>query len=511
MMDNANFEYDVFISYTHLDNKPLSKDEEGWISRFHYSFNIRLAQLLGREAKIWWDKEIQGNDEFSDKIIAKLQKTKVLLTVISPGYLNSKWCKKELDLFIEAAEKSNIGIRIGNKYRISKVIKTYVPRDRHPSEIQGTTGHEFCELDEKKNIIEFNQEYGPEYQIKFYKRLNQVAGDICKLIEEMGQPAAARGQQPKNPPEKTVYLAETTSDLREEWENIRGELEQRDYTVFPDPSHTYQDESFKDTVRNYLKQCRLSIHLIGNRYGSIPEDEKQSIIELQNELAVEQCEKGKFTRLIWIPKGLDEHTVENRQKKYIDDLQEYAPRVPGTELFYTKTGLEDFKTIIKDILKELNEPPEEEVDKDQVEKRARVYLVYDQKDEESAEPLNKCLFDKKLEVMTPSFDGDVTQIRTLHRKYLRRCDAMVIYYDHANDTWLKTKLLDLEKALGQGRIKPIPKWALTVFISGEKTRHKERFHSHDFSVIKNYSPFSCDLLSSFISNLKEGKGNGGDQ
>ena len=162
-----DFEYDVFISYTHLDNKPLSKDEEGWISRFHYSFNIRLGQLLGREPKIWRDNKLQGYDKFSNEIIARLNKAKVLLTVISPRYLSSQWCMKELDLFLEAAEKTNIGDRIGNKSRVFKIIKTYVPYDRHPDEIRGLNGYEFCELDEKENINEFNSEKGSEYEKKY--------------------------------------------------------------------------------------------------------------------------------------------------------------------------------------------------------------------------------------------------------------------------------------------------------------------------------------------------------
>jgi hypothetical protein len=157
MAESFNFEYDVFISYTHRDDRPLSREEEGWISSFHYSFNTRLGQLLGREPKIWRDNKLQGNDEFSDEIIAKLPKAKVLLTVISPSYLGSGLCLKELHGFLDAAE-SNLGIHVSNKSRIFKIVKTFVPYKQHPEEIRGLNGYHFYELDEKNRPHEFSPE-----------------------------------------------------------------------------------------------------------------------------------------------------------------------------------------------------------------------------------------------------------------------------------------------------------------------------------------------------------------
>lgn len=502
-----DFEYDVFISYTHLDNEPLSKKQEGWISSFHYSLNVRLAQLLGPKTIIWRDNKLDGNDVFSDEIIAKLHKTKVLLTVISPGYLQSKWCMKELDLFLEDAEKSNIGDRIGNKSRIFKVIKTYVPYGQHPAAIRGSNGYEFCELDEKDNIIEFNQEEGSEYKMKFYKRLNEVAGDICKLIKEMDQPNEGKEQQPENPPKKTVYLAETTSDLREEWENIRSELEQNHYTVLPDRSLPYQfkEGNFRETVQEYLNRCKLSVHLIGNRYALIPEEEEQSIVELQNQLAAELCQNDQLTRLIRIPPDIDKNTKSYRQKEYITVLRNDAPQVKRTELL--ETGLEEFKTHIQDTLAKLNKPPEEEITIDgESPLIKRVYLVCDQQDVKDVKPVKKCLLSKKLEVMLPLFKGTELQRHKIHNDRLSCCDAMMIYYDHGDEYWLESNLNELRKAPGHRGTKPLV--ASAIYVTGEKTEHKEEFDTLEAQVIKCYVPFSCDFLDSFVSKLHGSKGGG---
>jgi hypothetical protein len=47
------FEKDIFISYAHIDDEPLSEGLNGWISDFHKSLEVRLAQLLGKRPVIW--------------------------------------------------------------------------------------------------------------------------------------------------------------------------------------------------------------------------------------------------------------------------------------------------------------------------------------------------------------------------------------------------------------------------------------------------------------------------
>jgi hypothetical protein len=127
---------------------------------------------------------------------------------------------------------------------------------------------------------------------------------------------------------------------------------------------------------------------------------------------------------------------------------------------------------------------------------------------ESVEPVDDCLYNQGFEVLLPLFQGNETERRELHKEYLRLCDAMLIYYDHANEFWLNTKLNDMRKAPGYGRTKPIQ--ASTVLVSGEKTRHKERFRSREAEVIKHFASFSSEVLSPFISRL-QGEGNGTGQ
>lgn len=490
---------DVFISYTHRDNKPFSeekKDSEGWISRFHHYLNIRLGELLGRDPVIWRDVKLNGNDKFDEEIIAKLRKSKVLVTVLSPGYLNSEWCMKELHQFLNAAENGGTP-DIVNKSRIFKIVKTHVPPEEHPDTIRGVLGYKFFQLDEKDRPHEFIPEQDSPSYYKFRQKLDDLAWEIHTLLETIDK--QTHGEIPISPPGKTVYLAETSYDLWEERENIQRSLKQQGYTILPDRQLPLclKDGNLQDDVRKYLEGCKLSIHLVGNIYGVVPEGEEQSIVDLQNQLAMEQCKKNRLKQLILVPPDLEKEKRKERQENYINHLRNDAPRVEGVELL--ETGLEDFKTVISDTLEKINNPPP--VREEPTGGVSRVYLICDEKDLEDVKPVDDCLYDRGFEVIKPIFKGDVSERREMHKEHLALCDAMMIYYNRANECWLHTKLNDLRKAPAYRKAKPLRAGA--VFITGKKTDDKERFRTHEAKVIREYQPHYCDVLLPFVSQVKE--------
>ena len=80
----ASFKKDLFISYAHIDNQPLTPERKGWISRFHALLETLLSMRLGRAAKIWRDDKLQGNDVFPDEIVDQFTDTAVLVSVLTP-------------------------------------------------------------------------------------------------------------------------------------------------------------------------------------------------------------------------------------------------------------------------------------------------------------------------------------------------------------------------------------------------------------------------------------------
>ena len=120
MSSTANFEYDIFISYAHIDNQPLDAGLKGWVETLHERLRVRLAQLLGEEARIWRDLKLQGNDVFADTLTEHIAKAAILVSIISPRYVKSEWCLRELNEFCRLAEMKLQGFKSATSCESSK-------------------------------------------------------------------------------------------------------------------------------------------------------------------------------------------------------------------------------------------------------------------------------------------------------------------------------------------------------------------------------------------------------
>lgn len=493
----SDFDCDVFISYAHLDNQTLSKERTGWIALLHKALEMRLGQLMGEEPCIWRDPKLQGNDLLDDEITDRLANAATMVSVLTPRYLKSESCRKEINAFISAAQKSQ-GLFLNNKSRIFKVVKTPTPLEEHPAELQPLLGYEFFEIDtEKQRPREFDPIYNPGIEPEYMAKMDDLAYDICDLLKMIKAPSQ------KEPDEEsingvTVYLAETTSDRRVDRDQIRRELQAHGHRILPDRTLPTNGPQMKTAVQEYLQQCRFAIHLIGQYYGVVPEAADRSIVELQNELAGEHSRRqADFFRLIALPKDL---TIEDKnQIRFIERLRTASDLRPGDDLL--ETSFDDMKTVIRDRLKAIavnaGSAKEEEL--------TRVYLIYDSSDEEVVEPLERFFYDSELEVLHPLFEGDEADIAAEHRENLGICDAVLIYYGQSSEAWLRGKIRDLRKAAGYGRTGPMR--ATGVYLAGPKNSRKERFKTREVDeVIVNFDNFTPGALSAFLAKLRGGSG-----
>ena len=385
------YEGDAFISYAHLDNVELVEGRKGWVANLHRALEVRVGQLLGKSPQIWRDPKLSGNDLFAEALVDKLKQVALLVTVVSPRYLKSEWTIRELNEFYHAAEEQG-GIHVSNKARVFKVLKTPVPLDRTPPELRALIGYEFFKVDpETGKVRELDEVFGPEAHRDFWLKLDDLAHDIVGLLEAMespeeaaasvamaramaadavasapapmggGQPAGASppvltpSQPAVNPPvmrKEAVYLAETTSDLREQRESIRRDLQQQGYTVLPDRTLPHVAEETEAAIREDLARSRMSVHPVGRNYGLVPEGGTQSMVEMQHELATERAAQGRFSRLIWMPSGLK--VDDQRQQLMIERLRT-DPRI-SENADLLETYFEDLRTMMQDWLRKDRAP-----------------------------------------------------------------------------------------------------------------------------------------------------------
>ena len=181
-----SYEYDIFISYAHIDDLSPFGGEKGWIDLLHERLSVLLSQALGYEVNIWRDgHSLQGNDELGGAIGEGVTRSLLLLPVISPRYVQSDWCNREMDSF-HAAPPPHAGAAPAFRSRVFKVVKTPLPehlRDCEPEHIRNLIGYQFYGEDESSGVL---TEFSPDPSDKqYWKTLNRLVADIKRTIIEL--------------------------------------------------------------------------------------------------------------------------------------------------------------------------------------------------------------------------------------------------------------------------------------------------------------------------------------
>jgi class 3 adenylate cyclase len=487
---------DVYISYAPVDNRPLSPGQEGWISQFHRNLETRIEQLSGEALKVVQRPPI---DEAlaSQQLLEAVPGAKAMVSIFSPPFVKSSNCVREAEAFWRKAREAG-NLRLENRTRLLKVVKTPVALADVP-EALGEVFSDLLSFDffmkdpETGRLWEFDETFGVEARRRYYERVYDLAYELCHILRAFQRGAGATRQALEGG--RTVFLAETTSELQGARDRLKRELMERGHVVLPDRPLPLSAPQLEVLVKEYLDRSDVAVHLVGSVYGLVPEQAERSMVELQNGIAAQCVSEGaQTTRLIWLPR--DRSDPEPRQAQFIRQLMEDQAAQLGADVI--EDTLEEFKAILVEALEPQSVPtPASQPDR----VAPLVYLICDPADEAAVEPLEDYLFDQGFEVATPSFEGSESEIAALHRQNLVHCDAVLIYYGAGSKGWVETKLMDLQQAPGYGRQRPIR--AKIVYIAPPWDRRKERFRSHQAQVVRpGDDRWDPQLLSPFVEQLK---------
>ncbi|MEB3168355.1 MAG: TIR domain-containing protein, partial [Synechococcaceae cyanobacterium] len=351
----------VFISYAHIDNLPLSEEQQGWISRFHNTLEVFLSQRLGDKARIWRDLKLQGNDIFGDEIVDAFRDAALFLSVLSPRYVRSDWCKREIKEFCLHAEGGD-GLVFENKSRVFKVIKT--PVDRNVAErilppvVRNSLGYEFYVQDEQ-GPMELDPDFGESFKQDYLRKVCILANNAAELIQRFEAEKAEAASAPVPAmavaaKRTTVFLASCSFDLRDQRELIEADLRGHGYRVLPEQRLPGEDEAeHRQVVATLLEQAHLSLHLIGGGYGAVPDGPShQSLVEIQNTMAADRSGTHGLTRLIWLPQ--DTSSEQPDQVRFLETLRRQAAPQRGADLL--SGTLEELRTVLHANLDRLENP-----------------------------------------------------------------------------------------------------------------------------------------------------------
>ena len=343
----SGYNNEIFISYSHIDNEPFGDPRGGWVDIFHEQLQNFVNVHVGRRTTVWRDKRLTEAEVFSDEIEQQLRSSAVLVSVISPGYMQSEWCNRELVGFTKAARDRG-NLRVGNLQRVVKVLRLPVERSALPPLLDDVLGEQFYRVDPASGrardlLIDASAD---ALQV-FRARVDDVAQDLSRLLDAMAASGGVGASAPPASPTGTVFLAWTTGDLAEEREKLRRELEARNYRVVPTGAPPLDAAGVRERIVAALHDAKVAIHLIGAHYGFVPEGEERSIVELQSDEAIYQASASTAARIFWLSPNAQPQ--DPRLSALVERVQQPSPKGGRVDVLANQT-IEALKTLVLDRL-----------------------------------------------------------------------------------------------------------------------------------------------------------------
>lgn len=196
---NNQFQYDIFISYSQIDNQSWlgrrqNRDEYSqWVTSFEESLRHQLSIKFGRKKsiRIWRDRELTGNEIFDNTIAKVCSNSALMICITSSAYMESDWCQKEYQAFV-AANSSDGTPRHGDKSRVFHIRLNEVPDEnveKYENMFRHTLGYEFCD---ESSLLPLWPGLPNEPDNRYWINLGHLVRDIYSLLTDMA--TVAKGQ-----------------------------------------------------------------------------------------------------------------------------------------------------------------------------------------------------------------------------------------------------------------------------------------------------------------------------
>lgn len=297
------FDHDVFVSYAHVDNQPLLVPggvPAGWVDTLVENLHRLLSQQLGREdwGKLWFDPTLRGDEPFPPVLQEAVSRSATLLVILSEGYLQSDWCRREREAFFQTARHED------TPGRIFVVQLMDIERSRWPQEFGDLLGYEFFSREREHAPVRTLRLLAgdPDNQL-YFPRLDKLSRELAERLRRLReQPAATTA-------ELTVFLAEVTPDLEAWRDNLRSQLKQVGIQALPTTYYDRSPPAFQAAMEKDLAPSTLFVQLLGPYATPRTHDLPSGYEGLQLELAKTA---GKPI-MRWYDPGLDRETVRDSE------------------------------------------------------------------------------------------------------------------------------------------------------------------------------------------------------
>lgn len=481
------FNFDLFISYPfkEIENNPV---QGKWITDLIQNVEITINKLYNRKVSIHASSIMDEDQKF--RVISQ---TAVFLVIDGiPGEEVEEF-GKELGYIEKSLE--NRGPRameqllkiespgsgfLGNFPIISKAKSyKYHPKELDPGDF---TNRNDVKLGTADTV--------------FWLKLVEISNEIKNRVK------VARGEDLSlnlsTNRENYIYLAETSRDQTYRRDLLQIFLKDFGFKIVPDGPLPDDAKSVEDILNEYREKIFLSIHVIGNEYGSYLKDSTYSIIDFQVRMMADFQKNTAnnhpgsgtdFERIIWIPP--DVKPVDERHILYINQLKRNREIIEGAEMI--NVPIESLKSIIEEKIKGQADTHENKSQSNQKGGKS-IYLMYEIQDQERTHQVID-LFSQKGYVVNSLYheknEDYLTKFNT-HKKNLLHSEGIVILYDGENQDWLVNCLKEIIKSPGYGRDE---EYDFKILISDNNLDNINKRLLEDITVIERVESVDDILVS----------------
>lgn len=204
------YEYDVFISYAHVDDTPDAGCETGWVTELVAGLRRQLAQNLGREAIVWMDQERRGNEPTSE-ILNRVSRSAVIIPILSPGYLTSEWCQRELECFYHELTERDA---TRPNTRVFPVFTREVKLAERPLKLQPLPGYRFWSQDANGALHRADSRKDRMGARKYFRELDRLSQDLAGELCALSEPKLAPPRDAERPKDSPIADSPIAGPLR---------------------------------------------------------------------------------------------------------------------------------------------------------------------------------------------------------------------------------------------------------------------------------------------------------
>jgi hypothetical protein len=484
----SGFEYDIFVSYRHNDNK-----YDGWVTEFVEKLNQELDATLKDKLSIFFDKNpregLQETHHVDQSIHNKI-KSLIFIPIISQTYCDTSafaWNQEFLVFKKESEDRIGRTIKLPNGNFASRIL----PIKIHEIDVDDLKLLE-GELNGALRSIDFiyrdagvNRPLRPVDddinvtggKILYRNQINKLANAIKEIIS--GIKLAERGQPPATAPHDltarqivpatfttslpssikvqvidrqrpNIYLAWTSGDLKEHREEMAIILQKAGFNVLPSTDCPADDETFKRKVAEDLSRCSCSLHMLSGEFGRRFEaNDDVSFPQHQFIEAKKRIDASTgFNSFIWLYPDLEQ--IKPAQQNFIKHIRNNITR---NMMFSNSPGPMQLVDDIRVVMMKQDTTVYDSKDTD-------IFFIFNQQDEVDAKFITDQLSSEyPVEIMNILPDGE-DQYREISTQQIPKSKLAVVYFKYAAD-WALPFIKQIWKQVG-GASSPTP-----LFLVGE--------------------------------------------